>query len=652
VSAIAGWLLFVLLPGAGVALAFAPGLRRSPVLVLAVGPALGYALAAASAWLLELVGHGPWPGVLVADVAAVALGGGRLWIARSRRRPPEVGADAGGAAGAAAQSRPDVERRIALALLGVSIVVGAAVWLAPGVPSVPSTRDVQNHAYFTARIARENTVDPAVVLARSPTSRDAAASFYPLASHTTMAMAHRATGAGIPDRLITWAVLSSVVTLPCGLFVLARRLLPDRGAAPGWAALAGSTLVLFPYQPMYWGGIALVVGMACVPGTLAMVVEAVDAPLDASPTRRSLTVLAAFAVGGTTMVHSSQLALIGLILLAFAVHDLSTAADRARLWRRWAALGGLVALVVAPVVLSMLVGATERADLEETVALRAPEVVWRLLSFDVDEGPAQAAAGLLALSGAVVMVAQRRRHPPGRMWALLGVAGVLAILFAALSLEGTVWELLRPASIPWYRSWWRLPYNLAILAPLFAAVALEECRRLLTTPASPLRRAGTVAGVLALLVVLSGAPIAVHALDEAGVRRSLFSDGQLAMFDDLAHVRDAAAGPPKVLNQENDGTAWLYVLDGVPTYSALKPFDAGAELEADAFVREAFRSDGGSAADELTDAGFTHALVRDNTYHDEPAVLDPAELAATPGFELVDHRGSLWLFEIVGNGRE
>jgi hypothetical protein len=509
---------------------------------------------------------------------------------------------------------------------------------------------VQNHAYFTARIARENSVDPAVVLARSPSSRDSAVSFYPLASHTTMAVAHRATGAGIPDLLITWAVLSSVVTLPCGLFVLARRLLPGRGAAPGWAALVGSTMVLFPYQPMYWGGIALIVGMTCVPGTLAMALETVDAPPEGSPSPRTLAVLTAATVVGTTMVHSSQLALVGVVLLAFAVHDLADEADRSRSWRRWLTLGALVALVVTPAVVSMLAGATERADVEETLSLGAAEVVLRLLSLDIDEGPAQAVVGLLALAGVVVMVAQRRRRTFGRMWALLAVAGLFAALFAALSLTGPLWELLRPATIPWYRSWWRIPYNLALLAPLFAAVALEEAGRALSRVPGRARRPASVAVGLAVLLLVVNVPTDLHALREAGVRDQLFTSGQLAMFDDLARRRPGASDEAKVLNQENDGTAWLYVLEGVPTYSALLPFDDEIEREADSYLRSTFAGgDGEQAARTLGAAGFGYALVRDNTYHDEPAALDPERLTATPGFELIDRQGSLWLFEISGS---
>jgi hypothetical protein len=122
------------------------------------------------------------------------------------------------------------------------------------------------------------------------------------------------------------------------------------------------------------------------------------------------------------------------------------------------------------------------------------------------------------------------------------------------------------------------------------------------------------------------------------------------MFDDLARRRPGASDEAKVLNQENDGTAWLYVLEGVPTYSALLPFDDEIEREADSYLRSTFAGgDGEQAARTLGAAGFGYALVRDNTYHDEPAALDPERLTATPGFELIDRQGSLWLFEISGS---
>lgn len=648
-TAVLAWFAVVLLPGAGAVLLLAPRLRRDPVLVLAVGPGIGITLCWTVSWVMSLLDVGPWPWAALVGLLAFAGGATRILVARraDQGREGTTGGPQDGSSGAGTEGSASSRR-----LLVAAVLLGLSAWILPWAPSVPSTRDVQNHAYFVARISEENSLDPQEVLARSPLRDELAAEFYPLAAHSTMAMARRATGAPVAGLLVTWTVLSAALVLPCGLFSLTRRLVPGRPAAAGWAAVAGALTTLFPYQPMFWGGLALVLGLAAVPGTVALVLTAVGDARSAragSPSPGVL-VLGALAVAGAAFVHTSELFLLALLLATTAAWDAATLprSRRRACMARWMAVGGLAVMFVAPMVPGLASAAGERGDLEEVVALRPTEAVWRLISFDVDEGPGQAVAGLAALAGVAVLVHRRREEPLGRMAPYLVTTAVLVLLALSLMLEGPPWSLVRVATAPWCRSWWRVPYNLAVLGAVPIGVALEASCAKLRTVGAIARRPGLAAATVVVVAAAVGLPSARGALAQAGVRRELFTPEQLAMFERVSGS-DGNGSPGGVLNQENDGTVWLYVIEGVPTYSALQGVGpARVQASRDGLLEELGRP--GSlrgVMDELADLGIGWVLLRDNTYHDEPAALTADGLVDTPGVELVERQGSLWLFAIT-----
>ena len=653
VLALIGWFAFVLVGGAALALATCPSMLRTPVLLVAVSPPLAAALAYGPALALNAMRIGPWPWVAIVQVVVVVIGATRavLWW-RSADPAPEV-------------SRASEERRGRIAarwLLVAAVLTAAAIWLVPGAPSVPKNRDVQNHAYFVARISYENSVDASVVLAESPTVDEQVADFYPLAAHTQMAMAQRLTGAPTDDLLILWALLATVVTWPLGLFALARRLVPDRTAVAGWAALAGACTALFPYQPMAWGGIAMVVSLAAVPAVAALALEAVDrgrgagarpgAPRHGGRVGRAVgrwapIGLAAVAVAGVSFVHTSQAALLALLLGMFAVHDLLTDDDRVAMMWRWGTLAATSAVLLAPMALAVLAGATERSTHTETLSESAADVAWRIVAFDAGAGTTQVVMGLLALAGIAVMVLGRDRHPPARLWALLATFGALAALFASLTLTGALWDALRPATLPWYTSWWRMPYYLAALAPLFAALALSAAADSLARAFTPARLA-LPAPLMAVLLVAVSVPTISGALEDAGVRRELLTPAQRAMLAGLGEAVDGRGSDSVVLNQENDGTAWAYVSEEIPTFSALQGFGSSAGRERRRWLLENAEhlADDPGVASGFEQLGVGWVLVRDNTYENEPSLLHPDELLGSDGFELAGREGSLWLFEV------
>lgn len=648
------WPLFVLLPGASTVLLVRPSMLRRPVLLVAVAPALTFAVSMVTATLLDRVRVGPWPGVLVISTV-LAIGAAVRLLLRRRHGAKRGGhvPDTEATPSERATSATAGERSLALWLLVGAILVGAAMWLAPGLPSVPLNRDVQNHAYFVARMAHENTVDTDVVLSQSPTDPASVASYYPLASHVTVATARRATGQPIAELLIAWAAMSAILVLPCGLYSLGRRLAPDRPLIAGFAALAGSGLAVFPYQPFVWGGVAFLVTMTLVPGVLALALESVD--------RRdtALIGLTAASVLGVALAHTSEVVLLAILLAGFAAWDLwgSGTADRDPRERRrtaavWGSLAAMCAVLLLPELLAMLAGSSERAPIAETLDVGVIETIRRGVSFDVDEGPPQPLIGGLALIGAAILLAGRRNRPLRRFAPLMATLGLLALLVVATSMSGAPWDAMRVLTVPWYRSYWRLTYNVALFAPLFVGVAGAAACDL------AVRRSGRPVGihgaVLAVSLVVISTPVVWTTMQGTGVRDRAFSAEELALFHDLrAEVAegdgDGSRGRTSaVLNQENDASAWAYAIAGVPTFSGLKGYTAGSAPEDRSYLlrRIADASTDGRVRQLLRRWNIDLVLVADGTYSRERATITSDELRDADGFRVIDHRGRYWVFAV------
>ena len=531
-------------------------------------------------------------------------------------------------------------------MCAAAVVVGAAIWAwsMGGLPSVPPNRDSQNHAYFVARIVEEGTIDPGVVLAESPGQTDSVASFYPLALHTDVAVARQVTGLAVPDLLLAWTLLSAVVVLPLGLFALVRQLLPDRPLAAGLTALVTPLVGLFPYQPITWGGLAVIIGLALVPGTVALALWAVEdrgvAPLG----------LAAVALAGVVLVHSSQVALLVILLVPFLVADLLRArrgrpATTPGPWlvaaaTPWVVLGAGTAVLLAPSVVGLVTGAGERADHSVVPDLGLLDGAGHLLNLDVGSLVAQPVLGLLALVGLVLSFRSRRLRP------LAAGATVLVLLYVVGTQTGQPWALGRPLTRPWYMSWWRLAYNVALLVPVFVGVALDRARTEVRDRVGTVSRTTTVAACTVLVLIgllMTRGPWAM--VSAAFREESLLGAEETALLADLADRPDATG---TVLNQENDGTTWMYPLEGLTSLTAIQAFRQGQDARDRAYLLD--HIDDATTDDRVADLldrwDIHYVLVNDRTYLDEPAALSVEELRAAPGLTVVDHRGSMWLFRV------
>lgn len=644
------WPLLVLVPGASSVLVVRPSMFRRPALLVGVAPALSFATAMTTATTLGLIGFGPWPGVLLVDAALVL--GAALRISghiRADRRPEPAATGVPPDVAHRDDERLASHRRLSRWLLVCAIAFGALMWFLPGHPSIPLNRDTQNHAYYVARIERENTVNAAVVQAASPTNPTAVAAFYPLASHVTVATARHMTVQPVAELLIAWAVMSAMVVFPCGLYALGRRLAEDQPLVAGFAALAGACLAVIPYQPLVWGGVAFVVTMTVVPGVLALGLEAVDRG------ELALIGLTALAVLGVALAHTSELVLLVLLFSGIAAWDLGSAGStsiRRRSALSWGALALSCAVLLTPSLLAMAAGTSERSAIAETLDEGMLDAARRLVGFDVDEGPTQWAMGILALVGVGILLLGRRRRPLGRLAPVMVTITLLAALVVLTTMSGSPWDSLRVLTIPWYQSYWRLVYNVALFAPLFVGVTLATAVGVIRRRTR--RPTGAVAAAIAAAIAVLSAPVVWTTLDGTGVRDGAISPVETGLFQDLARATSdggdgTGAGPGQtVLNQENDSTIWAYVVAGVPAFSGSGGVLGGPGSRDRAYlldhIEDASRNE---RVQRLVQRwNIRYVLAADGTYSREAPKLRPDRLSRADGFHLVDQRGRYWVFEV------
>ncbi len=680
-AAVLCWLLVSTLPGAATCVLLWPGLLRRPATLIVAGAATTFAVTGVAAALLQLGGLGPWPGVAAVWAVLVAAGAARLVL-----RPPPPSTTP------TSQTGPQRSAtRTAVVLLGVAVALAAVVWTTSVEGTIPPNRDSANHAYFVARIVRENTLDAEVVLAESPTNPAPVANYYPLTLHAQIAVAHRLTGVSVGALLLAAAMLAGGLWLPLGGFLLARRLLPDRPEVAGLAALVAVSTAVFPYQPMWWGGITLVVGLSLVPGTLVVVLRVT------SNRSRAGSAVAGTMVAGTVVVHPSQLALLVVLFGAFAAADLLRArrpraqenaprpgppdthattrppgplpqaptggvgprgtggvavatpplseisADRSpaesrtpsQVVRAWGLVAVLSAVVLAPSTLGLASGTSERADHHATRHDTVPVGLQRLVSLDLDNGATQPVLGVLALVGVVLGWRERRLRP------LLGVVGAFAVLFMAAAVGGPLWRGLSPLTVPWYRSWWRLLYNVALFLPLLAALSLDELRRRLRGVVG----AGAAAAIVALVPVVVLAPAAARTLRLGFENQVLLDGADLAVMERLAERIDPGT---TVLNQENDATAWMYATEGLPAFSVLLGFSRSEDAaQRDWLLAHLGELDTDPRVAEMLDRwDVGYVMVNDRTYISEEPALVSSELVGVEGLELVEHTDTLWVWRV------
>jgi hypothetical protein len=329
--------------------------------------------------------------------------------------------------------------------------------------------------------------------------------------------------------------------------------------------------------------------------------------------------------------------------------------------RRWSGLALACAALLAPWGWAVATGSSERAAHLSNEHASLLSTVVSLITFDIDNGVAQPVVGALLAVGLAVVVLRRPLAP---MRPLAAVMGGLGVLYLVSAVDGALWERLRPVTFPWYGSAWRLMYNVALFAPVFAGVALEWMRRAARDRLS-IRPSAVTAGVAALAVALT-LPAAHTTLRFAFETEVLLGPEEVSMIEELGrqhHAPDDLGSPTAasdeveqtdsrpfgstVLNQRHDATTWMYAIAGLPAFSGLAGYETSPDHDDRRYVVEHLADAAHDPRERALLRRFDarYVMVNDRTYLDYPPDITSEQLRSA-GYRVVDHRGDLWLFEI------
>jgi len=631
--------VILLLPGVAVA----TGLRPAAGLVrnLAIAPAVSFGLLMAVALGSDGVGVPvrwwtllPVTYALVASVVSYGVA----------RRPAPADRQL-------TAPRTRLDRLEWLVLLAV--VVGAlAVWLHASHfgASVPPNDDGTHHGLFTARILRLGSVDPARTSVGDVLSGHPAVRYYPFGLHLVAAMVAAVSGVGVGVAVDAVAIVAAAAVLPLGVFVLTRRVLPVPRRAAVAAAAFAVAFPAFPYYVSYWGGLTMIVGVALVP---AVADAAAGAGADGALLRCGLLLGLAFT--GVFEVHNTEVVTVAVVVAALVLLPLRRETFRrlGRLALAWLA-GAVVSLAVALPQASLLAAnAGERVNAARLKPV-SPATAWgdAVTTF---VGFGSASRGLIAVLAIVGMAEAARRRAAG--W-LLGAAVFVGLTYLSARRTG-VGDALTSA---WYTRWDRVVIDEIYFVAAFAGLGLVVVatwlaaagRRLrVARPVLPRREAlpNLAAGAAVVAVVVVGL-VPQWRADRAELRlafsdASNVGDGQRAAFGWLA--RHVSPGQ-RVLNDVTQDTAWMYADSGVAPLFAMA---VHAFPTSDWGDRVYLLDHAGSlgSAPEVTrvadEWNVRWAIVSSKLFPYRTTTLTARRLSSAPGWRLVFHAGTAWVFERV-----
>ncbi len=387
--------------------------------------------------------------------------------------------------------------------------------------------------------------------------------FYPAAYHALVALVDGASGLGVIAAIHATAVTWFVAIL-LGLVGLLRQL--RLGAfGTGVALLVATSFTSYPYELMWRGLFPFIQSLVMVVPTLVLLMEGVK--------RRTLATGAATALAavGVVAVHTSgatTLVLLGGPLVVALLVRYRADLRRVLLWLGWTA--ALVVLMLVPTVLA--VSQISGSLAFDWPALKSvPDGIRAALLFGTGyRDDAQVVLAALVLPGA--LLALRRRHSPA--WAFtVSMAAAMVLFVLAVSVDNRLSSLLTGF---WWNDQLRLSALVAVLAPVFVAVlgddVAELCGRVWArfgwpVPQPPLVRA-SIAVVAA--VALSVAYLAVAgrgyvdrnwwAVAYRYTHGPVVSPEKMEAMEELATLVEPGE---RVMNDNVDGSVWMYALDGV-----------------------------------------------------------------------------------------
>lgn len=542
--AAAGFLLVMMLPGALVFRIAHPSGRLQDL--IALSPALSLAVV----FLLGEIGmlvHFPFnPTTFTLLVVALAIVAAYRRATGARREvasPPSVAPS---------------ESTLSATLLVLGVVIGCLVWAAAlrGVPEVPPNEDSTYHGFITARIVERETFDPAVVMVTDEGPNARATVFYPLGLHGPAALVHRITGISIAAALTMENVAFAAAVFPVGMFFLARFLVPDRPLVAGFTSLLAPALIMFPYKPIQWGGIALTVGMALVPAAVTYVGRTIfKAWSVADATLAALLLTAMFAT------HTSEIPLMVLLLASLAVGQFRAGLQKGFLRRtaaRALAVAAASAVLIAPMLPQIPGGVAERSAINDKPLQSLGAALREVVTLHIGAPAPQLILAILAGLGILLAISRRRYLG----WALAATLSLGLYALAATS-KGFVSRWL---TLPWYRQPERLAYNLALFVSFFGAVFIASVAVGASRLINPKRfvlpaSAALLAGAVVLFVNFPAAR-SINRFQQTAYRDfSPIGKDEMAAF---SYISSRIKPGERVLNDINtDGSLWMYAISNL-----------------------------------------------------------------------------------------
>ncbi len=549
-------------------------------------------------------------------------------------------------------SRPGRVGIVALVLLVLGMGIGGATW-ARGVRGHDTTTpnvDASQHSFFMTRIERSGSTEASDVVVSDPRGGSRAADYYPLSLHASLAVASEITGADAADLLTGVVILAGALVLPCGLYALTRRVVPREPLAAGFAAILGALFSMFPYKPIAWGGVTLVVGVALLPAVVVL--------LDRTITRRltlASGLLAALCVMSVLALHNSQMPMLGALVALLLLEDAATA----RSWRllgegivRLAIVGVGALILFAPTLLSFVGGVSERSEFRDTTLVPLDFMLGELVTLNAYVPSSQGWLMMLALLGAGLLV---WRH---RLAWVIGAAGVFFLVVAAAVSDS---GLVGAVTFAWYRQPERIAYYLVYFIPVLGGVAVgAACTAVAGLGARWRWTRGWLLpvtavlglGVVALVGGSNGARVNRDLVTTAYTQYAPVGPAQVAAFHWLG--RHAPERGLVVTDGNTDGSVWMYAFsDANPLFGAYPQRDSpffDQSVRDREYVREHLTQLGHDArlARLLRKYRIRYVYFGERTFHGAEHTFSLDALRSTPGLREVYDRDGAHVFRISG----
>ena len=552
-------------------------------------------------------------------------------------------------------------RRVKLAGLG-GAAVGAALQAAAVMRGIGQANTISNSPDVTFHLNRIRT------MLDSGDVSSLVGGFYPSAFHDVVVSA---LGVAPTDLVVAGnlgALLTAAVVWPIGCVALARQVFGPRPLALLAAGLCSSAFVAFPAFLLGWGVLwPNALGLAMVPGSLAMAVAAVKPVAMTGVRRRTAGLALAMAVPGVFLAHpNAMLSLALLVLTVLAAAAIEVLVEGPDQLRRRAGIGltvlvvGSLAAVLLLPRLSSRVAAVSAYDWKPTETVG--EASLDMLLNAPHERPLLIGLSVLVALGAVVAVVRRR----SLLWAVVSFL-LFSLLYVLAAAVGT--PLTQLFTGYWYNDSVRIAASNAIPGTILAVAGLGALQQGLTrllvrrspvaaAPRSRLVTVGVPAMVAALFLGMTGgashtaeAETVDHYYHPQTKARRFVNSTQIASLEKLArHIPRGAvvAGVPA------NGSALLYAVADRPVlFNTLSPLKDPDHVTIGRYLDQVSTRPEVCAALKRTNVRYAvtgkWTFWAEKINHEDTVGM--VRLAGRPGFTKIASAGGYNLYRITACGR-